>query len=181
MSGAPARGPAKARSPSFPLEFKPRLTQYLSLTGGPGVYIAFFGTVFTAVQSHILCAVIFYVLGPVVDSSHLARRVQLFVTLLVVWKYAQLEEGCRVCARAAASSSRATVFYPQSLWVIEVVCSLCSCPKCSEVYSYEELATLRPWISTDRSQITVGSDSDRFLRGVHIWVYTSGIHVWDMT
>ena len=65
MSGAPARGPAKARSPSFPLEFKPRLTQYLSLTGGPGVYIAFFGTVFTAVQSHILCAVIFYVLGPV--------------------------------------------------------------------------------------------------------------------
>ena len=27
------------------------------------------------------------------------------------------------------------VFYPQSLWVIEVVCSLCSCPKCSEVYS----------------------------------------------
>ena len=60
MSGALARGPAKARSPGFPLEFKPRLTQYLSLTGGPGVYIAFFGTVFTAVQSHILCAVIFY-------------------------------------------------------------------------------------------------------------------------
>ena len=73
------------------------------------------------------------------------------------------------------------MFCHQSLWVIEVVCSLCSCPKCSEVYSYEELATLRPRISTDRSQIAVDSDSDRFLRGVHIWVYTSGIHVWDMT
>ena len=23
------------------------------------------------------------------------------------------------------------MFYPQSMWVIEVVCSLCSCPKCS--------------------------------------------------
>ena len=45
------------------------------------------------------------------------------------------------------------VFYHQSLWVIEVVCSLCSCPKCSEMYSYEELATLRPRVSTDRSQI----------------------------
>ena len=69
MSGAPSRRPVKARSPSFPLEFKPRLTQYLSLTGGPGVYIAFFGTVFTAVQSHFLCAVIFYVQGPVLTFN----------------------------------------------------------------------------------------------------------------
>ena len=70
MSGAPARGPAKARSPSFPLEFKPRLTQYLSLTGGPGVYIAFFGTGFAAVLSPILCTVRFYVLRPV-QSLHI--------------------------------------------------------------------------------------------------------------
>ena len=56
---------------------------------------------------------------------------------------------------SAAVSTIRSPFYPQSLWVIEVVCSLCSCPKCSEVYSYEELATLRPRISTDRSQIAV--------------------------
>ena len=106
---------------------------------------------------------------------------------------------CRGCMRASARrlstaaaaktggvlhvtcSAPPGLFYPQSLWAIEVVCSLCSCPKCSEVHSYEELATLRPRISTDRSQIAVGSDSDRILRGVHIWVYTSGIHVWDTT
>ena len=55
--------------------------------------------------------------------------------------------------RAGLLLAPLVMFYPQSLWVIEVVCSLCSCPKCSEVYSYEELATLRPRVSTDRSQI----------------------------
>ena len=60
MSGAPGWGPAEARSQSFALEFKPSGTQYLSLTGGPGVYIAFFGTGFTAVQSPFLCTVPFY-------------------------------------------------------------------------------------------------------------------------
>ena len=65
MSGAPERAFAKARSRSFPFQVKPNGNQYLSLTGGPGVYIAFFGTVFTAVQTHILCAVIFHVLRPV--------------------------------------------------------------------------------------------------------------------
>ena len=37
--GAASRGPAEARSSSFPLEFKTNGTKYLSLTGGPGVYI----------------------------------------------------------------------------------------------------------------------------------------------
>ena len=60
MSGAPGWGPAEARSPSFPLEFKPNGTQYLFLTGGPRVYIAFFGTGNTAVQSPFLCTVPFY-------------------------------------------------------------------------------------------------------------------------
>ena len=41
MSGAPERALAKARSRSFPFQFKPNGNQYLSLTGGPGVYIAF--------------------------------------------------------------------------------------------------------------------------------------------
>ena len=70
MSGAPGWGPAEAGSQSFPFEFKPNGTQYLSLSGGPGhgpgVCIAFFGTGFTAVLSLILCAVLFYVQRPVV-------------------------------------------------------------------------------------------------------------------
>ena len=49
MSGAPERALAKARSRSFPLEFKPKGNQYLSLTGGPGVYIAFFVNGFAAI------------------------------------------------------------------------------------------------------------------------------------
>jgi len=65
MSGAPERALAKARSRSFPFQFKPNGNQYLSLTGGPGVYIAFFGTGFAAVLSPILCTVRFYVLRPV--------------------------------------------------------------------------------------------------------------------
>ena len=66
MSGAPERALAKARSRSFPFQFKPNGNQYLSLTGGPGVYIAFFGTGFAAVLSPILCTVRFYVLRPVI-------------------------------------------------------------------------------------------------------------------
>ena len=65
MSGAPERALAKARSRSFPFQVKPNGNQYLSLTGGPGVYIAFFGTGFAAVLSPILCTVRFYVLRPV--------------------------------------------------------------------------------------------------------------------
>ena len=49
MSGVLARGPADALSPSFPLEFKHNGNEYLSLIGGPGVYIAFFGAGNTAV------------------------------------------------------------------------------------------------------------------------------------
>ena len=64
MSGAPERGPAKAFA-EFSIEFKPNGTQYLSLTGGPDMYIAFFGTGFTAVRSHILSAVMFYLQRPV--------------------------------------------------------------------------------------------------------------------
>ena len=41
------------------LEFNPRLTQYLSLTGGPGVYIAFLVLYLRPYR------VIFYVLRPV--------------------------------------------------------------------------------------------------------------------
>ena len=69
MSGAPEPALAKSRSRSFPLEFKPNGNQYLSLTGGPGVYIAFFGTGFTAVKRPILCAVRFYVQGPVLSED----------------------------------------------------------------------------------------------------------------
>ena len=65
MSGAPERALAKARSRSFPFQFKPNGNQYLSLTGGPGVYIAFFGTGFAAVLSPILCTVRIYVQRPV--------------------------------------------------------------------------------------------------------------------
>ena len=73
--------------------------------------------------------------------------------LIVLKMPVSLGSSLLSCAPAGGIQSWATMFYPQSLWVIEVVCSLCSCPKCSEVYSYEELATLRPRVSTDRSQI----------------------------
>ena len=54
MSGALERASAKARSLSFPFQFKFNGTKHLSLTGGPGVYIAFFGTGFTAAHATTL-------------------------------------------------------------------------------------------------------------------------------
>ena len=76
MSGAPGLGPAEARSQSFPLEFKPNGTQYLSLTGGPGVlqYIAFFCIGFMAALSLILCAVLFYVQRPVEMDCSISKE-----------------------------------------------------------------------------------------------------------
>ena len=73
--------------------------------------------------------------------------------LIVLKMPVSLGSSLLSCTPADGIQSWATMFYPQSLWVIEVVCSLCSCPKCSEVCSYEELATLRPRVSTGRSQI----------------------------
>ena len=36
------------------------------------------------------------------------------------------------------------MFYPRSLWVVEVVCSLGSCPKCSECSYTENLTYYGP-------------------------------------
>ena len=59
MSGAPELGPTKARPPSFPFQFKPSGTQYLSMTGGPGVYIAFFGYwTYGRTESYSMCSLI---------------------------------------------------------------------------------------------------------------------------
>ena len=52
--------------------------------------------------------------------------------LIVLKMPVSLGSSLLSCAPAGGNQSWATMFYPQSLWVIEVVCSLCSCPKCLE-------------------------------------------------
>ena len=56
MSGVLARGPADALSPSFPLEFKHNGNEYLSLIGGPDVYIAFLVLEIPPYRVPFLCA-----------------------------------------------------------------------------------------------------------------------------
>ena len=55
------------------------------------------------------------------DAIHLGRLVS-----------RALQRGAAITTSRSWLSRNRTMFmfYPQSLWVIEVVCSLCSCPKC---------------------------------------------------
>ena len=54
--------------------------------------------------------------------------------LIVLKMPVSLGSSLLSCAPAAGIQSWATMFYPRSLWVVEEVCSLGSCTKCSEVF-----------------------------------------------
>ena len=59
--------------------------------------------------------------------------------LIVLKTPVSLGSSLLSCAPAGGIQSWATMFYPRSLWVIEVGCSLCSCPKCLDCLFTENL------------------------------------------
>jgi len=64
------------------------------------------------------------------------------------------------------------MFYPRGLVVVEVGCSLFLVEGVLSVLQYKE--QLHYGLGSNLT------DLESPLRHVHIWVYTSGVHVWDM-